>query len=147
MLDAICQTTGVPEKFEGIPTGSRAIELWDSSVPHYFLKTFGRPVRATACECERISEPTVGQVLHILNAPGIENKLSHEAGTIRKIANEYDDNEKAIQRLYLTFFNRYGDKQEIATAVQYVTESSNRRQSLEDIAWSMLNSLEFLFNH
>ena len=147
MLDAICQTTGVPEKFEGIPTGSRAIELWDSSVPHYFLKTFGRPVRATACECERISEPTVGQVLHILNAPGIENKLSHEAGTIRKIANEYDDNEKAIQRLYLTFFNRYGDKQELATAVQYVTESSNRRQSLEDIAWSMLNSLEFLFNH
>jgi hypothetical protein len=147
MLDAICQTTGVAEKFQGVPAGSRAIDLWDSSVPHYFLETFGRPVRATACECERISEPTVGQVLHILNSPGIENKLSHEAGMIRKIASEYEDNEMAIQRLYLTFFNRYGDKQEIATAVQYVAEGSNRRQSLEDIAWSMLNSLEFLFNH
>ncbi len=147
MLDAICQTTGVAEKFQGVPVGSRAIDLWDSSVPHYFLETFGRPVRATACECERISEPTVGQVLHILNSPGIENKLSHEAGTIRQIASDYEDNEIAIQRLYLTFFNRYGDKQEIATAVQYVTHGSNRRQSLEDIAWSMLNSLEFLFNH
>ncbi|MBT5597106.1 MAG: DUF1553 domain-containing protein [Planctomycetaceae bacterium] len=147
MLDAICQTTGVAEKFQGVPVGSRAIDLWDSSVPHYFLETFGRPVRATACECERISEPTVSQVLHILNSPGIENKLSHEAGTIRQIASDYEDNEIAIQRLYLTFFNRYGDKQEIATAVQYVTHGSNRRQSLEDIAWSMLNSLEFLFNH
>jgi hypothetical protein len=121
--------------------------LWDSSVTHYFLETFGRPVRATACECERISEPTVGQVLHILNSPGIESKLSHEAGTIRQIASEYDDNEMAIQRLYLTFFNRYGDKQEIAAAVYYVNQGADRRQSLEDIAWSMLNSLEFLFNH
>ena len=147
MLDAICQTTGVAEKFQGVPAGSRAIDLWDSSVPHYFLETFGRPVRATACECERISEPTVGQVLHILNSAGIENKLSHEAGTIRQISSTYEDNEIAIQRLYLTFFNRYGDKQEIATAVQYMGQGSNRRQSLEDIAWSMLNSLEFLFNH
>ncbi|MFP6587061.1 MAG: DUF1549 and DUF1553 domain-containing protein, partial [Pirellulaceae bacterium] len=147
MLDAICQTTGVAEKFQGVPVGSRAIDLWDSSVPHYFLETFGRPVRATACECERISEPTVGQVLHILNSPEIENKLSHEAGTIRQIASEYEDDEIAIQRLYLTFFNRYGDKQEISTAVQYIEQGSNRRQSLEDIAWSMLNSLEFLFNH
>ncbi|MBT4693629.1 MAG: DUF1553 domain-containing protein, partial [Planctomycetaceae bacterium] len=147
MLDAICQTTGVAEKFQGVPVGSRAIDLWDSSVPHYFLETFGRPVRATACECERISEPTVGQVLHILNSPGIESKLSHEAGTIRQIASTYEDNEIAIQRLYLTFFNRYGDKQEISTAVQYIEQGSNRRESLEDIAWSMLNSLEFLFNH
>jgi hypothetical protein len=147
MLDAICLTTGIPEKFQGVPVGSRAIDLWDSSVTHYFLETFGRPVRATACECERISEPTVGQVLHILNSPGIESKLSHEAGTIRQIASEYDDNEMAIQRLYLTFFNRYGDKQEIAAAVYYVNQGADRRQSLEDIAWSMLNSLEFLFNH
>ncbi|MEC7566048.1 MAG: DUF1549 domain-containing protein [Planctomycetota bacterium] len=147
LLDAVCQTTGVPEKFQGVPAGSRAIELWDSSVPHYFLETFGRPVRATACECERVSEPTVGQVLHILNSPGIESKLSHEAGTIRKIASEYEDNEIAIQRLYLTFFNRYGDKQEISAAVNHVDSGTDRRQSLEDIAWSMLNSLEFLFNH
>jgi hypothetical protein len=147
MLDAICLTTGIPEKFQGVPVGSRAIDLWDSSVTHYFLETFGRPVRATACECERISEPTVGQVLHILNSPGIESKLSHEAGTIRQIASEYEDNEMAIQRLYLTFFNRYGDKQETAAAVHYVNQGADRRRSLEDIAWSMLNSLEFLFNH
>ena len=39
----VCQTTGVPEKFAGVPPGTRAIQLWDSKVPHYFLKLFGRP--------------------------------------------------------------------------------------------------------
>ena len=41
--DMVCQTTGVPEKFPGAPAGTRAIQLWDSKVPHYFLKVFGRP--------------------------------------------------------------------------------------------------------
>ena len=43
LLDAICQTTGVGEKFRGIPRGGRAIDLWDNESPHYFLKLFGRP--------------------------------------------------------------------------------------------------------
>src|SRR5260370_20793134 len=29
LLDMICQTTGVPEKFSGAPEGLRAIPLWD----------------------------------------------------------------------------------------------------------------------
>ena len=45
MLDAICDVTGQPEKFPGVPYGSRAIELWDSEVDHYFVKLFGRPSR------------------------------------------------------------------------------------------------------
>ena len=45
LFDAVCQATGVPEKFSGVPAGSRAIQLWDSQVNHYFLKLFGRPVR------------------------------------------------------------------------------------------------------
>ena len=68
LLDAVCQATGVPEKFDGVPAGTRAIELWDSQVEHYFLRLFGRPVRQTACECERVVEPSVAQVLHLLNS-------------------------------------------------------------------------------
>ena len=64
-FDMICQVTGSSEKFKGMPAGYRAIELWDSQVPHYFLSLFGRPVRATACECERATQPSVAQVLHV----------------------------------------------------------------------------------
>src|SRR5262249_53493871 len=82
LLDMVCQVTGVPEKFSGAPPGTRAIQLWDSKVPHYFLKAFGRPVRVSACECERNHEPSVAQVLHLLNAPTIQEKLTHEGGTV-----------------------------------------------------------------
>ena len=147
MLDAISQVTGRMEKFEGVPAGSRAIELWDSSVPNYFLKVFGRPVRATACECERVSEPTISQVLHVLNSPAIQKKLSHQDGRIRAIAADLADNKKAVEEIYLTCFARYPTKDELAAAVEYLEQADDRQTGLEDVAWSVMNSLEFLFNH
>src|SRR6185503_3337731 len=75
LLDAVCQATGVPEKFPGTPQGSRAVQLWDSRTSHYFLRIFGRPLRSTSCSCERSVEPNVAQVLHLLNSPEIDEKL------------------------------------------------------------------------
>src|SRR5262249_12575440 len=66
LLDAIGRATGRPERFELVPEGTRAIQLWDNRVKHYFLELFGRPLRVTACECERIREPSVAQVLHLM---------------------------------------------------------------------------------
>ena len=48
LLDAICQATGVPEKFNGWPEGYRAIQIWDNRMPSYFFRIFGRPVRAAS---------------------------------------------------------------------------------------------------
>jgi len=147
LLDAVCQTTGIGEKFRGVPEGSRAIQLWDSEVPHYFLKLFGRPVRVTACECERVGEPTVSQVLHVLNSPKIHKKLSHEGGRIAKLVQVYADDKDLIEELYLAFVNRFPTDQETEVTIGYLADQPDRRQAAEDIAWSMMNSLEFLFNH
>ena len=84
LLDMVSQTTGVPERFRGAPAGTRAIQLWDSKVPHYFLKAFGRPERTQRLRVRaRTREPSVAQVLHLLNAPEIEAKLTHAAGRWR----------------------------------------------------------------
>src|SRR5262249_6537323 len=88
LLDMVCQTTGVAEKFPGVPPGYRAIQLWDSKVNHYFLKLYGRPARVSACECERNHEPGVAQVLHLLNSPAIHAKLSHENGSLARLVRE-----------------------------------------------------------
>ena len=145
LLDAVCQTTGVNEKFAGVPEGSRAIQLWDSQVPHYFLQLFGRPARTTACECERVSEPTVSQVLHVLNSPDIQAKLSHDGGRLTKIIHLPD--EQLTEELYLTFFGRVPSIQEQQLALEHLQRYTDRQRALEDLAWSMMNSLEFLFNH
>lgn len=148
LFDAICQTSGVPEKFAGTPAGYRAIQLWDSQTPHYFLKLFGRPTRVTACECERTFEPSVAQVLHVLNSPEIHAKLTHAGGRVAHLAATHADNAALVDELYLTFFSRFPADSERQTAVSYLHRNETmRRQAAEDLAWSMLNSKEFLFNH
>jgi Protein of unknown function (DUF1549)/Protein of unknown function (DUF1553) len=148
LCDMVSQTTGVTEKFSGAPTGTRAIQLWDSKVPHYFLKVFGRPERLSACECERNHEPSVAQVLHLLNAPEINARISHEGGTVARLCKRQPDDALLIEELYLTYYSRLPTDRERQRALAHMVEHKDRRrQGAEDLAWSMLNSLEFLFNH
>ena len=144
----VCQATGVGEKFEGVPQGYRAIQLWDSKVAHYFLRTFGRPERVTACECERNTEPSVAQVLHLLNAPEVQAKLSHEGGYVAKLVRRYPNDAPLVEDLYLTFYSRPPTDAERSAALAFLEKRKDRRrQAVEDLAWSLLNSLEFVFNH
>jgi hypothetical protein len=148
LLDMVCQTTGVAERFEGMPAGTRAIQLWDSKASHYFLKVFGRPVRASACECERRREPSSAQVLHLLNGPEIQAKLSDDAGYVAKLTNREGGDESLVEDLYLTFYSRRPTAEEATTAVSYIRkEKGRRREAVEDLAWTLMNSLEFGFNH
>lgn len=146
-FDMICQVTGSSEKFEGVPAGSRAIELWDSQVPHYFLSLFGRPVRATACECERANQPSVAQVLHVLNSPQIQEKLSSDAGQLALLEGSIGDNEKLVEEIYLMFYSRFPTTNEQVSVSRYLAKADNRRKAVEDVAWSLMNTVEFLFNH
>lgn len=150
LLDAVCQVTGVPEKFSGAASGTRAIELWDSQLEHDFLRLFGRPVRQSACECERVVEPSVAQVLHLLNSQRVQQKLTHEGGRIARLCGQQPDNEQLVRELYLTIFSRYPSDAERQTAVSYLQRAADdaaRRAAVEDLAWTMLNTLEFVFNH
>ncbi len=148
LLDAICQTTGVSEKFGGVPSGYRAVQLWDNDVSHYFLKLFGRPVRKTACECERNVEASIAQVLHLMNSPEIYGKLNHESGTVAKIEKALPQDSALIEELYLNSYSRFPGEEERRVAENYLrAPNASRRSAAEDLQWSMLNSLEFIFNH
>ncbi|MBV8312776.1 MAG: hypothetical protein JO344_20520, partial [Planctomycetaceae bacterium] len=56
LLDAISTVTGTTTAFEGLPQGARATQMPDGKMDNPFLKTFGRPARELACECERESD-------------------------------------------------------------------------------------------
>jgi hypothetical protein len=148
LLDMVSQSLGVPEKFGGAPGVTRAVQLWDSKARHDFLKLFGRPSRASACECERTREPSVSQVLNLLNSPDIQAKLTHEAGTVARLVRTQKDDAKLVEELYLTFFARPPTADERDTSVKHLKKyANNRRAAAEDLAWAMLNSTEYLFNH
>lgn len=150
LLDAISQTTGIPEKFNGWPRGYRAIQIWDNRMPSYFFRIFGRPVRATVCECERSSEPSISQALHLLNSPEIMAKIQHREGTARRLANSELTADEIIDELYLTTLTRFPKPEERELMRGAFTESEEeaaRIEAVEDVLWALLNTKEFMFNH
>ena len=137
---------------QGWPTGTRAIEIWDSKLPSYFFRIFGRPVRATVCECERGNEPSIAQALHLMNSPEIMAKIRHREGNAARIAGGSSEPDQIIDELCLTALARLPrDDERIAMREAFSTSmdsnSGDKHQAAEDILWALLNSKEFLYNH
>lgn len=148
LLDAISQATDVPEEFNGWPVGYRAIEIWDSQMPSYFFRIFGRPVRATVCECERGNEPSIAQALHLMNSPESVRKIRHRDGRASQLAASSLEPSEIVRELYLAVLARFPTELEANLMLQAFEESQgNRRQAAEDILWTLLNTKEFVYNH
>ena len=148
LLDAISQITGIPEQFNGWPEGYRAIEIWDNRMPSYFFRVFGKPQRVSVCECERGSDPSIAQALHLMNAPESIAKIRHRQGTARHLAKSQATNDEIIETLYLACFSRFPNEKEFQLMRTAFTEPDvSRQEAVEDIIWALLNSREFVFNH
>jgi hypothetical protein len=150
LLDAIGQATGSPEVFNGWPAGQRAVQVWDNKLPSYFFRIFGRPVRATVCECERSNEPSISQALHMLNSPEIMAKIRARTGHAALTARQQQTPGETLDQLYLTVLARYprdGEKEQLLPLLAESTDSTSRREACEDIVWVLINSKEFLYNH
>lgn len=148
LLDAVCQATGAPEKFEGWPLGARATQVWDNRMPSYFFRVFGRPVRATVCECERSNEPSISQALHLLNSPQINEKIAGRGGVARRLAESTMTVDQVTDEIYLGTLSRFPTAAERSlTREAWGAAGDSRRQAVEDILWAVLNTKEFLYNN
>jgi hypothetical protein len=147
LLDAICAVTGVPEKFGGLPRGTRAIQLPDAGVGSPFLDTFGRPPREIACECERSAEPNIAQALQLMNGDLLNRKLGGEGGRVTRMVARGGPAADAVGELYLAALSRRPRPAELSAALRLIATAPNRKEGLEDLLWTLLNSREFLFNH
>ena len=147
LLDGLSQVTGVAEKFNGWPEGYRSIQVWDNRMPSYFFRIFGRPVRASVCECERSNEPSISQALHLLNSPEINEKITHKHGVARKLANSSLSNDEILDEIYLSTLCRIPTPEERALLKEaFPPPDADRRAAVEDVLWSVLNTKEFLYN-
>ena len=149
LLDAIDQVVGSTTTFDGMPAGTRAVSLPDTSFDSYFLTVFGRPDSASACECERSQEATLAQSLHLLNSSDVQSKLSNDAATPARLAKDSSvDHPTHLRELYLRAFSRQPTTEELQTALSYIErKKANLREAYEDLVWALINSKEFVFNH
>lgn len=147
LLDAVSQVTGVPENFNGWPEGYRAIQVWDNKLPSQFLEVFGRPMRQTVCACERGTEPSIAQALHLMNSAGTMEKIQSERGQAARLAKSDLSPDQLVDEVYLTALSRFPSDAERQLMRQAIVEAGSRREAIEDLLWTLLNTREFVFNH
>ena len=162
-LDAVSQVTHIPTPFETdvrnanqskgteYPAGWRAVQLPDANINSYFLKAFGRPLREVTCECERSSEPTVTQALHLSNGDTINQKLTAKDSIVATALASGKPAAQLIEDAYLATLARLPTDGERGRFEKILTEAKDgtdeKRLALEDTYWALLSSREFLFNH
>jgi hypothetical protein len=146
MLDAVCDVTGVPERFDAMPPGSRAMQLWTVRSQSLFLDSFGRPDPNQDPPCERTTDTTVVQALHLMNAPGLHEKIKSDSGRAAKLAASKKTDAEIVDELYLLCYCRLPASDERAACLRWFARPGlKRRQAVEDLLWAMLNTPEFVF--
>ena len=170
LIDAINKITGatdlytsaIPEPFTYIPEGQPAITLPDGSITSPFLALFGRSTRATGMVGERDNKPLPAQWLYLLNSSNIQRKMEQSAN-LKTMLDPTRKPDAIIEDLYLTILSRFPTPEEVKTIEAYGLVQPakpapagkppapptiiKRREDWQDIAWSLLNSTEFLYLH
>lgn len=147
VLDAISSAVGVPEEFPGYPSGTRAIELADGAIEHHFLKAFSKPVRDASCECARESDPSLGQVIHLLNNPGLINNIRSSNSRIGKLIDAKKTDDEIVEQIYLATVTRRPTATERDLIRKHLQTVADRRDGFYDLQFALLNSNEFLLRH
>lgn len=149
LLDAIDDFCDTTSSFTGLPQGTRAVQIPDrGGIQSYFLTVFGAPEGSSVCECERTSDANLAQCLHLLNSKEIQAKLSG-GRAVRLARDKNTPHEERIKQLYQLAFARDPDAEELKIAMGVIEKygEKNVNWAYEDIAWAIINTKEFLFNH
>lgn len=155
ILDMQSDVLQVPAGFAGYDPGTRAVQLpgvwtkqkgagWPKSGDR-FLRTFGKPQRILACDCERSNETTLKQAFVLLGAE-LNDRLGSAGNRLQRLAASTDSDAQVVEELYWTALSRSPSDQELDAAVAAIAASNGDRvAALQDITWALLNAKEFLF--
>ncbi len=119
LYDTVYRVTGSVSKIPGVPPGTRAAALPDSGVelPSGFLSTFGRPVRESACECERSSGLQLGPVMALISGPTIGDAIDDPNNELAKLVAREEDDARLVDELFLRILNRPAAPKEVEASV------------------------------
>ncbi len=146
LADAIADITEVPDQYEGAAPGTRAMQLWTVRTASDLLDAFGRPDPNQDPPCERMPDSTMVQALHLMNANNIQQKLVSDDGRVGRLAASSRPLAEVIEELYLACYSRRPRPEELQALLESAPQPDpTRRQWIEDLLWSLLNSPEFLY--
>ena len=153
--DALCDLTGLgrnyqsiaPEPFTFLPGRRRTVAIEDGSITSAFLLLFGRPARDSGRLAERRNAISAKQRLYLFNSGKLYQALgpmtNDKAFRNRPMGEIVDD-------LYWRFYSRPPTAEErtaLVTRFQSLPKGRERWGYPRDLAWALMNSREFLYQH
>ena len=137
----------MPERFPNYPLGTRAVALAEGAVNHKFLQAFTKPIRDVGCECARETDPTLNQVVHLLNNPELLNKIESPQSRLGRWLENDKTNAEIVELLYLATLSRRATAAEQKLAADYLQTANDRSTGFRDLQHALLMSNEFLLRH
>ncbi len=148
VLNAAC---GTKENY-GVdaPPGVRAIEVGSSRVQgqiNQLFRTFGRPPRTTACDCERALEPALAQKLFLMADDALDKKIRKADNRLKELLATHTDDKAALEELFLATLSRKPTADETEAFLDIRKRQTNRLAAFQTALYSLINTDEFIFNH
>jgi hypothetical protein len=113
-----------------------------------FLDSF---MRGNRDDQPRRSDGSILQALNLMNASLIESKFALTGATASPlmVASVALNNTDAVNKLFLTILSRYPSAAEMSTAVGSLPTATGtaRNNAIQDLAWSLYNKVDFVFNY
>ena len=155
--DELAKATGVMTNYtvEGWSDPARwAMELPEPVEPrsnggaNAFMNTFLRGNRDTI---ERRQSGSILQQLALMNDAQVINRVRMTASpTLQRVA-KIAGNGELTDEMFLTFLGRmpseYERERALAFLARYATSATARNMAIEDLAWALVNKVEFLFSY
>jgi hypothetical protein len=147
LLDAVSQALGQSDKFAFAPRRTRAVQLPGARMGGSFLKIFGKPDRLLTCECERSDATTLAQALQLINGEAVRTRLEAVDNRIGRLLGSGAPDRTLVVDIYLAALCRPPAPDELRGSLDHIGAAADRRRALEDLAWAVVNSKEFLLRH
>jgi hypothetical protein len=108
-----------------------------------FLRTFGQANRE---QFDRQPGGSILQAMVLMNSPFVNKRVKAD-GTSRvaQLVKSDKANDRIVEELYLATLSRPPRDEEKTLALSWL--DANRQQGAEDLQWSLLNKLDFVFNY
>ncbi|MFQ5733630.1 MAG: DUF1549 domain-containing protein [Planctomycetaceae bacterium] len=148
LVDAVCDVTGVPEKFGGQSLGTRAVNLFDGKTRSQTLDILGRCDRSASCESGGSTGGGLTAKLHWINGEFLNRKVGDKRGRLGRAIAAGKSNAQIVEAFYLRALTRKPTAKQAAywnAQLAAAKTPAERKAVLEDFVWSLLSCREFQF--
>jgi hypothetical protein len=159
--DAVAQSSGTVPSYtitgftdQGYAKPGYAMQLPDTvnmppgDIGSNFLDSF---LRGNRDDQPRRQDGGILQALNLMNNTFVEGHVAYTGATASQlvVAAIAKNNPDSINTLYLSILSRYPSSTEMSAAMAAVptANGTTRSQAIQDLAWSLYNKVDFVFNY